>query len=88
VLLYFGLVSATNIFDALLALLFVFLALILLVHRLVWPLLARTLFRMQDIGTKGRRGVLVAVGLALLAAALHVEKFSELFKKIIEKLAG
>jgi hypothetical protein len=62
-------VSTSNIFDALLAFLFVFLALILLVHRAVWPLLNRTLFRMQDIGTKGRRAILFAVGTGLLTLA-------------------
>jgi hypothetical protein len=49
------LVSSGNLFDALLALLFETLALTLLVHRVFWPLLSRILFRIQDIGTNGRR---------------------------------
>jgi hypothetical protein len=39
-----AIISLSNIFDALLALLFVFLSVLLLVHRAVWPLLTRTLF--------------------------------------------
>jgi hypothetical protein len=41
--------TLTNIFDVLLGLLFLFLASILLLHRALWPLLTRTLFRMTDI---------------------------------------
>jgi hypothetical protein len=81
-------VAMSNMFDAALSLLFVLLALILLAHRALWPLLTRTLFRMTDIGTKGRRGILLAVGFALLAFAFHAEKLSELLTKIIEKMSG
>jgi hypothetical protein len=62
----FHLVGVSNLFDVAFALLFAFLASALLLHRAVWPLLTRTLFRMSDIGTKGRRGILITVGLALL----------------------
>jgi len=60
-------VSVGNLFDVLLALLFVGLAAILLVHRALWPLLCRTLFRVQAIGTRGRRSILVAAGFALVS---------------------
>ncbi len=83
--LYF--VALSNIFDVLLALLFVSLATILLIHRAVWPLLTRTLFRITDIGTKGRRAILTTVGLALLAAGIS-GKVPELVQKLIEKLGG
>jgi len=59
-------ISISNLLDALLALLFVGMAVMLLVHRVIWPLLNRTLFRLQEVGTRGRRGILVAVGLALI----------------------
>jgi hypothetical protein len=81
------LVALSNIFDALLALLFVSLAIILLIHRAVWPLLTRTLLRMADIGTKGRRAILTAIGFALLAAGV-TGKVPELIQKVIEKLGG
>jgi hypothetical protein len=80
-------VSRSNLFDVVLALLFVALALMLLTHRAIWPLLTRTLFRMTDIGTKGRRAILTTIGLALLAAGV-TGKVPELLQKLIEKLGG
>ncbi len=81
------LISLTNMFDAALALLFVLLALLLLVHRLFWPLLTRTLFRMTDIGTKGRRAILTTVGFALIAAGIS-GKVPELLQELVEKFGG
>jgi hypothetical protein len=79
-------ISRSNLFDAVLALLFVFFAALLLIHRLLWPLLTRTLFRMQDIGTKGRRGVLIAVGLALLGwSGVNLPDF---VKELVKVLGG
>ena len=63
----------SNFLDFLLALLFVLPSVLLLVHRAFWPLLTRTLFRMTDIGTKGRRGILIVIGLALITHSLHIE---------------
>jgi hypothetical protein len=80
--------SLSNLLDATMALLFVFLACLLLVHRAVWPLLSRTLFRMTDIGTKGRRAILTAVGVALLSASVFGGKFPELFKDLVKILGG
>jgi hypothetical protein len=82
------LVSLTNIFDVVLALLFVVLAAILIVHRAVWPLLTRTLFKMTDIGTKGRRAILTAVGMALLSASFFHEKIPDLLKEVIKAFGG
>jgi hypothetical protein len=80
-------IAICNVVDAVFALLFVFLAALLLIHRLFWPLLTRTLFRMTDIGTKGRRAILTTVGLALLAAGIS-GKVPELVQKVIEKFGG
>jgi len=79
-------VSLTNRFDVGFAMLFVLLAAILLMYRLFWPLLTRTLFRMQDVGTKGRRAILTTIGVALLGTSLFGGKFPELWGKIIEHL--
>jgi len=87
---WFGILDAialTNVFDVALALLFVLLATLLLIHRALWPLLTRTLFRMADIGTKGRRAILTTVGLALLAAGIS-GKVPEVLQKIIDKFGG
>lgn len=83
--LYFAALS--NAPDMLLALVFEILAVTLLVHRLLWPLLTRTLFKMADIGTKGRRAILTAVGFALLAAGLS-GRVPELVQKLVETLRG
>ena len=87
VLVTVSLIAVSNIVDAAIALFYVLLALLLLIHRAVWPLLSRTLFRITDIGTKGRRAILTTVGLALLAAGV-TGKVPELLQKLIEKLAG
>jgi hypothetical protein len=81
-------ISLADTFDAILALLFLILALLLLIHRAVWPILIRTLFRMQDIGTKGRRAILTAVGVALLGSSVFGEKVPELLKDLIKILGG
>lgn len=86
-LMFSSAAALANFFDAILAFLFVFLALMLLIHRLLWPLLNRSLFRLTDIGTKGRRAILTTVGLALLAAGIS-DKVPELLQKLIEKLGG
>jgi hypothetical protein len=77
-------VAASNAFDVAL---FVLLALMFLIHRALWPLMTRTLFRIQDIGTKGRRAILTTIGFALLAAGV-TGKVPELLQKLIERLGG
>jgi hypothetical protein len=79
-------ISASNAIDFLVASVFVLLAVLLLVHRVLWPLLNRSIFRFQEVGIKGRRAILVSVGLLLLGVGTgdklveHVKKISELFK--------
>jgi hypothetical protein len=87
-LLWFLLVGLTNMFDVALALLFALLAVLLLIHRAVWPMMVRTLFKMQDIGTKGRRGILTAFGVALLSASVFGEKVPDLFKDLMKVFGG
>jgi hypothetical protein len=77
-----------NIFDIILSLLWVLLALILLIHRLLWPVLNRTLFRVTGIGTIPRRIILVACGMALLNVSFFHERIPELFKELVKVLAG
>jgi len=79
-------IACTNIFDVVLVLLFILLATILLIHRALWPLLTRTLFRMQDIGTKGRRGILMTAGLALLGWS--GVKLPEVVKELLKGLGN
>jgi hypothetical protein len=79
-------IATTNIFDVALALLFVLLAAMLLIHRLLWPLLTRTLFRIQALGTIGRRGILVTVGLTLLGwSGVHLPELARELLKALGK---
>jgi hypothetical protein len=64
------------------------LAIMLMVHRAVWPQLTRTLFRITDIGTKGRRAILTAVGMALLSASIFHEKIPDLLKELVKGFGG
>lgn len=80
--------SLGNVFDVCFALLFVFLAVMLLLHRCVWPLLNRSLFRVTYIGTNGRRAILLTTGVALLGASLFGGKFPDLLQKLIERFAA
>jgi hypothetical protein len=74
------LVSATNILSALLASLFVFLCVLLLIHRLVWVPVNRVLFRMQEIGAVERRKLLRIAGIALLTWSGLASWLISLFK--------
>lgn len=81
-----GTIGLSNIFDVALAALFVLLAVLLLFHRALWPLLVRSVLKLTDM--KVRRAVLTAIGLALLSTSLFGGKFPELVKKLIEIFAG
>jgi hypothetical protein len=81
-------IAVSNIVDAAVALFYVLLALLLLIHRALWPLLTRSLFRMTDIGTKGRRAILTSVGLALLSASVFGGKLPELLKGLVKIFGG
>jgi glucose-6-phosphate isomerase len=43
---------------------------------------------MADIGTKGRRAILTAVGLALLSASVFGGKFPEFLKEFVKIFGG
>ena len=87
-LMFSSAAALANFFDAILAFLFVFLALMLLIHRLFWPFLNRSLFRLTDIGTKGRRAILTAVGVSLLSASIFHDKIPDLLKEVIKAFGG
>jgi hypothetical protein len=88
ILITISMIAVSNIVDAAIALIYALLAVLLLIHRLFWPLLTRTLFRMADIGTKGRRAILTAVGLALSSASVFGGKFPDLLKDLMKIFGG
>jgi len=88
ILITISMIAFSNIVDAVIALFYVLLAVLLLIHRALWPLLTRTLFRMTYIGAKGRRAILTTVGLALLSASVFGGKFPELLKDSVKIFGG
>ncbi len=80
-------VAGSNTLDFLASSVFVVLALVLLIHRALWPLLNRSVFRLQEIGTRGRRAVLVSLGLGLLGVSTGAN-VAEWAKKASELLKG
>jgi hypothetical protein len=76
-----GLVVASNVIDIFVSLLFVIMALLLLAHRLVWPVLDAPVYAMQRVGVIGRRKLMVAVGFAMLSIStgFSFERLQKLF---------
>lgn len=80
-------VAGSNTLDFLASIVFVVLALVLLIHRALWPVLNRSVFRLQEIGANGRRAILISLGAALLGAALGAHAPAWV-RKVAELLGG
>jgi hypothetical protein len=78
--------AMSNLVDALVSSLFIFLAIFLLVHRLIWPLFEVPLYALLRTGIIGRRKLLLSCGFALIALStgLHLEWV----KKLLESAIG
>jgi hypothetical protein len=75
-----------NVIDGCVAGLFFAIALLMLVHRLVWPTAERSVYALQKIGIVGRRKFLAIIGISLLgyggwALPESARKMLELFIK-------
>lgn len=79
-------VALSNTLDLFVACLFGFLILLLLIHRVLWPVLVRTVFRLQEVGTKGRRLILALVGVALATQSIAGRKVPEFVQELIKLL--
>jgi hypothetical protein len=66
-------VAAANSFTALTALFFVVLALIMLVHRLFWPVLERPIYALQRVGIARRSKLLGIIGIILMGLSLGIQ---------------
>jgi hypothetical protein len=78
--------AGLNTVDALAASVFVILALVALTHRILWPVLGRTLYALQGIGIARRRNLMATLGILLLThAGLNVP---EQLKKVVEMFSG
>jgi hypothetical protein len=78
--------AGLNAVDALAASVFVVLAIVAGVHRVLWPVLGRGLYALQGIGIARRRSLMATVGVALLTHA-GVDLPAQ-FKKIVELFSG
>lgn len=74
----------SNLYTAIVSTMFIFLALSMLLHRILWPVMERPVYVMQDLGIVRRKKTLVAIGLGLMAFAFG---YMPEFLKILEKLA-
>lgn len=58
-----------NLIDLIVAVVFVFVGIAMLSHRIFWPVVARPLYVFQDLGIARRRKLLAALGITLLGYA-------------------
>jgi len=78
--------AAVNTVDALAASLFVFLALLAIMHRVFWPILSRAVYAVQGAGIARRRSLMASLGVVFLTHA--GVSLPETIKKIVVTLAG
>ncbi len=80
-----ALFASSNMIDALAASIFVLVAVSLLAHRLLWPLIQRPLYALQAAGFIGRRKLLFSVGGLLLGYSLGVnlDLLKEMFRSFM-----
>lgn len=76
--------AATNLLDACIAAIFLFLCLLMLVHWLVWPFAQRPIYALQKLGVIRRSGLLATVGIGLIAAATG--RMPALIDKVVEAI--
>jgi len=79
-------VMLSNCVDVAVAGIFVIVALLMLAHKLLWPMLENPLYALQRTGIIGRRRLLVTVGFTLvtLSTGLTLDRV----QKILEALSG
>ena len=75
-------VAASNTLDLFASLAVVILCVLLILHRVLWPLINRSVFRLQALGPNARRGLLSAAGASLIAIASHSDKLASAVKAI------
>jgi hypothetical protein len=81
-----GVLGYLNIIDGIVSFVFVGVALLMLVHRLLWPLLCRPLYSVQALGIARRKKLFVVLGVPLLGyGGIHLPSW---LQKVFAILAG
>ena len=78
--------AGLNTVDGLAASVFVILALVAATHRVLWPVLSRTLFALQGIEIARRRSLMATLGITLLTDA--GVNLPDQLKKIVGMFSG
>jgi hypothetical protein len=81
-------ISMTNLLDALCLLLFISLLLLLLTHRVLWPLIKRPLYAANRKGLVKNTKLLGTLGTMLLMYAFPNNPFVKLLAEFLHKLKG
>jgi hypothetical protein len=75
--------GATNVFIVASGFAFLLTAVLTILHRVLWPLIARPLYALQRFKVFGRRKQLAAAGAGLIAAAAGGESLMQLILKLM-----
>jgi hypothetical protein len=78
--------SLSNVITSLSATVFLLVAMVALAHRLLWPIVERPLYALQQMGIIRRRKLLVTAGILLVGSALGVTP--SWFKEIVSGLVN
>jgi len=80
----YPLIVYSNLYTAIVAISFIILALLMLLHLVIWPVMERPIYVLQDLGIVRRKKLLVAVGISLIAIWFgHVPEFLKILEKLI-----
>jgi hypothetical protein len=79
---YVLMLSILNLVDGLVAAIFILLALLMIIHRMAWPALARPVFALADMGIVQHRKLTACLGLALLGVSAG--KLPEVVKQLLD----
>jgi hypothetical protein len=73
----------SNLYTSFIATLFILLAIIMLLHKLLWPGIERSVYALQEIGIARRKKLFAALGIVLIAVWLgHTSEFLKVFEKL------
>lgn len=83
IILLFSLIAMTNLMIAVSVSAFIVFALIMLVHRVLWPLVARPMYALQRVGIARRSKLLGTMGIILLGFGVGV--VPDWLKQLVDK---